>query len=206
MSPEDLYNKKQEAIEAKVSVQNHGNSYDNATTVCFGVILLALLISIAGFAFIIIRPDDPTIIVNIAMYAGLGLFGLMIIILTSIRIIQKHRRKPLLKTSHEKTKDYTEAILSTLKNDYGIKPIDLRNFEIEVSRNISNADPDLIIPAVTLNDIHKFNVTLKEVDGNALIFTHYGAVLHKTARKTRTELNPVNLNVQPQNIKDLSVT
>jgi hypothetical protein len=189
MDNQDLYFKKYTALAARRKLEQHGNSYDSTTTACFALILIAVAVSAAGFLFLILEPKNPSGIVANVAYIGAGALALLIVIAIIVRIMQKHSRKPLIREKKKLMEEYERAVRAVLKYNYGLIPVDDVQFRRGLLTEMADETGSLVIEAMSLDGREKINLTLKEVDGDALIFTKYG-VPYRTRPKVNEVIYP----------------
>lgn len=174
MDSKELYQKKQNAINARRKLESHGSSYDSTSTACFAFILLALAVSGAGFFFIITAPGDPTqFVMNIA-YIGGAIFLLFVVIAIIVRLMHRHSRKPLIKQKKNTFSEYAQAVRSTLKYNYALIPVDDDEFQSSLLHSTFGDTDSVVLHVMSLDGQETLNLTLREFDEDSLVFTKHG--------------------------------
>lgn len=174
MDSKELYQKKQNAINARRQLESHGGSYDSTSTACFALILLALAVSGAGFYFMIAAPGNPTEFVVYIAYIGGAIFLLFTVIAIVVRLMHRHSRKPLIKQKKNTFAEYAQAVQSTLKYNYGLIPSDDEDFRNRLLHSTFGDTDSVVLHMMSLDGQEKLNLTLGEFDEDSLVFTKHG--------------------------------
>lgn len=186
MTNHELYLKKQKAISDRRVLEQHGNNYDNVNTVCFAFILLALATAGASFFFMVSKPANISQILLWMAYIGAGIALFFSVTVIIVRLVHRHSRKPLIQAKRLSLKEYEQAIRSMLKYDYGLVPVDDADFAYRIYMDTLGDSDYFIVHAASLDGSQKVNLTLREFDEDALVFTKYG-VPYRTQISTEEE-------------------
>ena len=198
MTNHELYLKKQKAISARRTLEQHGNNYDNVSTVCFAFILLALATAGASFFFMVNKPDNISQLLLWMAYIAAGIAIFFSVTAIIVRLVHRHSRKPLIQAKRLALKEYEQAVRSMLKYDYGLVPLDDADFAYRIYMDTLGDSDSFIIHGVSLDGSQKINLTLKEFDEDALVFTKYG-VPYRTQIRLEEESSTTGISAPLEN-------